>query len=163
MKTLIVVLGVVGVMLSLQTRAEKPKTDARNFTGVYLPVEDAVSSTAAPTGKRGCVTDLVHIVMGREVLVLVRGKDHQVRRIYINGEHPKDLQPSTYGHSIGRFEDDTLVIETIGLKSGMTLVERLRKVDGGRQLETTVNGAATLAHWRPDLNYLEDICETPAQ
>jgi hypothetical protein len=176
-------------MLSLQSRADapanqtaataerrvappamKPKADVRDFTGVYSPAEGAVSDTAAQTTKRGCVpgmvagiTGLTHIVMGREVMVLVREKDHQARRIYINGEHPKDMQPSSQGHSIGRFDRDTLVVETIGLKSGMTLVERLRKVDGGRQLETTVNGVATLANWRPDLNYVEDLCEVPAR
>jgi hypothetical protein len=28
--------------------------------------------------------------------------------------HPKDLEPSYYGHSVGRWEGDTLVVDTVG-------------------------------------------------
>src|SRR5437879_2478676 len=33
------------------------------------------------------------------------------RIVYLNGQHPKDLDPSYYGHSIGHWEGDTLVVE----------------------------------------------------
>jgi hypothetical protein len=37
------------------------------------------------------------------------------RTIYMDGrEHPKSLEPSYLGHSIGRWEGDTLVIDTVG-------------------------------------------------
>ena len=155
----------------------KPATAAHDFTGAYTTAEGAGggppagsapanSSGTSQTANRGCVPDVyvgisspTHVVTGHDVMVLVREEGHKVRRIYINGEHPKDLQPSIYGHSIGRFDGDALVVETVGLKSGMTLVERIRKVDGGRLVETTANGGAMLANWRPDLSYVEDICE----
>ena len=151
----------------------RPTTGAHDFTGAYTTAEGvgsasvpASSAGAVLSANRGCVPDMyvgiaspTHVVTGRNVMVLVREGGHKVRRIYINGEHPRDLQPSIYGHSIGRFDGDTLVVETVGLKSGMTLVERIRKVDGGRLVETTANGGAMLANWRPDLSYVEDICE----
>jgi hypothetical protein len=40
--------------------------------------------------------------------------DHVIRTVHMNVEHPADLQPSLHGHSIGRWEGDTLVIDTIG-------------------------------------------------
>jgi hypothetical protein len=41
----------------------------------------------------------------------------QVRRIWTDGRgHPQDLEPSFNGHSIGRWEGDTLVVETVGLR-----------------------------------------------
>ena len=39
--------------------------------------------------------------------------DHVVRTIHMNAEHPADVQPSRHGHSVGRWEGDTLVIDTI--------------------------------------------------
>lgn len=37
------------------------------------------------------------------------------RVVYLNGQHPKDLDPSYYGHSIGGWEGDTLVVDVVGL------------------------------------------------
>jgi hypothetical protein len=50
--------------------------------------------------------------------------DHVVRTIPMNAEHPADVQPTRHGHSIGRWEGDTLVIDTIGFEpnpSGIAL------------------------------------------
>jgi hypothetical protein len=146
--------------------------------GAAAPGGGAPSGAAAPgsgppagsgqTANRGCVPDFVsgigagyptHVVTGRDVMVVVQEENHKVRRVYLNAEHPKDLQPSIFGHSIGRFEGDTLVVETIGLKSGLTVVERFRKVENGRQVETISGGNGSLANWRPDLSFVEDICE----
>jgi hypothetical protein len=41
----------------------------------------------------------------------------QVRRVYTDGSpHPADLDPSYNGHSTGRWEGDTLVVDTVGLR-----------------------------------------------
>jgi hypothetical protein len=41
----------------------------------------------------------------------------QVRRIYTDGsKHPDELDPSYNGHSTGRWEGDTLVVDTVGLR-----------------------------------------------
>jgi hypothetical protein len=40
--------------------------------------------------------------------------DHVTRTIHMGAEHPADVQPSLHGHSIGRWEGETLVIDTIG-------------------------------------------------
>jgi hypothetical protein len=42
----------------------------------------------------------------------------QWRSIYTDGRgHPEDLEPGIFGHSVGRWEGDTLVVETIGIKT----------------------------------------------
>jgi hypothetical protein len=48
----------------------------------------------------------------------------QVRRIFTDGRgHPADPDPSFNGHSIGRWEGDTLVVETVGLR-GDTMLDQ---------------------------------------
>jgi len=46
---------------------------------------------------------------------LFEGNIHSYRQIFLDGRpHPQDPDPTWYGHSIGRFDGDTLVIETVG-------------------------------------------------
>ena len=44
--------------------------------------------------------------------------DHQFRQIRMNQPHPTKVTPSWYGDSVGRYEGDTLVIDTVGMKVG---------------------------------------------
>ncbi len=44
--------------------------------------------------------------------------DHQVRRVRLNQPHPAQVTPSWYGDSVGHYEGDTLVIDTVGIKVG---------------------------------------------
>lgn len=48
--------------------------------------------------------------------------NEQTRRIYMDGRgHPADLEPSYNGHSVGHWEGDTLVVETVGLRADTVL------------------------------------------
>jgi len=40
-----------------------------------------------------------------------------VRRVSLNQPHPQPLTPSWYGDSVGHYEDDTLVIDTVGVRT----------------------------------------------
>jgi hypothetical protein len=44
------------------------------------------------------------------------------RTIWLNGSHPPDLEPTYMGHSVGKWQGDTLVIDTIGF-NGKTMIE----------------------------------------
>jgi hypothetical protein len=44
--------------------------------------------------------------------------DHQVRRVRLNQPHSAQVPPSWYGDSVGHYEGDTLVIDTVGIKVG---------------------------------------------
>lgn len=49
------------------------------------------------------------------VIILFEGNLHSFRQIYTDGRgHPKDLDPTWWGHSIGHWESDTLVVDTVG-------------------------------------------------
>ena len=51
-------------------------------------------------------------VAGR--VVMLQEALHQVRQIYLDRQHPQDLDPTYAGDSIGKWEGDTLVVDTIG-------------------------------------------------
>ena len=107
------------------------------------------------------------------------------RVIYMDGrKHPEpdDLFPSWFGHSIGRWEGDTLVVDTVGYNDkfwfdsrGTPHTEQLHTIEGWTRINygTLVNeftiidpGAFskpvtlkfTATHIRPDLDLLEFIC-----
>jgi hypothetical protein len=51
--------------------------------------------------------------------------DDEVRHVRLNQGHPAQLTPSWFGDSVGHYEGDTLVIDTVGIKTGpFTMVDR---------------------------------------
>ena len=49
------------------------------------------------------------------IFMLQEGNAHTYRQIFMGGKHPEDPSPTWYGHSIGLWDGDTLVVDTIGL------------------------------------------------
>ena len=49
-------------------------------------------------------------------ILMLNEYDHTLRHVYMDGrEHPKDPDPTWLGHSVGKWDGDTLVIDTVGL------------------------------------------------
>jgi len=49
------------------------------------------------------------------IYFLFEGNIHSYRQIFMDGRaHPKDPNPTWYGHSVGHWEGDALVIDTVG-------------------------------------------------
>jgi hypothetical protein len=95
-------------------------------------------------GPPGLATRITQV--NSEVLIYHESMD-VTRRVHMNmSEHPADVEPSEMGHSIGRWEDGVLIIDTAGFSEGvisgsnlhtdqMTLEERLSITpDKGRLL-----------------------------
>jgi hypothetical protein len=56
----------------------------------------------------------------QRVFIMDIGGPHTFRVIYLDGrEHPKDMALSYYGHSVGHWEGDTLVVDTVGFNERM--------------------------------------------
>jgi hypothetical protein len=75
-------------------------------------------------------------------VVIIREGVQAMRQIYMNRQHRDDLYPTYSGDSIGKWEGDTLVVDTIGLNDKtwldavglphsekMHVVERIHRVD----------------------------------
>ena len=56
------------------------------------------------------------------VVILFEGNIHSYRQIFMNASHPPDLDPTWYGHSIGKWQGDTLVVDTAGF-NGLTWLD----------------------------------------
>jgi hypothetical protein len=104
-----------------------------------------------------------------------------VRRVYLDVPHSKNPKPSWYGESIGHYEGDTLVIDTIGFNDmtfidyfrtphteKLHVVERWRMVEDGKVLEaqfTVDDPDAFYQPWsgmrrfrRVEAPYVEEVC-----
>ena len=56
------------------------------------------------------------------IFMLFEANIHSFRQIFMDGrKHPADLDPTWYGHSIGWWEGDTLVVDTVGFNDRHTL------------------------------------------
>jgi hypothetical protein len=51
-------------------------------------------------------------------LTMIYRVDHQVRTVRMNASHPAKVTPSYFGDSVGHYEGDTLVIDTVAIKVG---------------------------------------------
>src|SRR5712692_4085882 len=59
---------------------------------------------------------LMQMMQQPDRIVMLYNGD-QVRRVRLNQPHPSPLTPSWYGDSVGHYEGDTLVIDTVGVKT----------------------------------------------
>jgi hypothetical protein len=90
----------------------------------------------------------VYFVQSPAKIAMIWMQDHQVRHIYMNVPHSADLKPSWFGESVGHYEVDSLMVDTIGLSdrtfvdnyqtphtTQLHVAERFHLVDGGKTLE----------------------------
>src|SRR5215510_8304913 len=137
-----------------------------------------------PEGMPGMMgaTFPMEILQSRGQVTVIEEAFTQVRRIFLDQPQKQldDIEPGFYGHSVGRWEGDTLVVDTIGIKEdvryqnvphspGMRVKERIRLVAPDILWnEITIEDPVTLekpwtytvAYKRlPDYKLLEYICE----
>jgi hypothetical protein len=105
----------------------------------------------------------VYFLQTPKQVTMIWMQDHQVRRVYLNVPHSANLKPSWFGESVGHYEDDTLVVDTIGLSTRtfvdnyltphteqLHVVERFRMTGEGKTLEANVrveDAGAFTAPW----------------
>ena len=109
------------------------------------------------------------IVQLPQLLVMLLERNATYRQIFLDGRPlPQDPQPAWNGYSVGRWEQDTLVVETNGLRDGLWLdragtpltdsariTERFRRLNyGNMDIEITVNDPkAYTAPWTTTIKH----------
>jgi hypothetical protein len=128
------------------------------------------------------LSEVTKIVQTSGLTLIMHELDNATRQIYTDGRpHPVDPNPSWLGYSIGRWDKDTLVVETIGFNEKATLdiighprsesmriTERYRRRDVGHlDVEITFNDPVVytkpfsikITHLlQPDTDILENFC-----
>jgi hypothetical protein len=59
----------------------------------------------------------IQMLQQPDKITIIYLRDHQVRHVHMNQSHPARVTPSWYGDSVGRYEGDALVIDTVGIKT----------------------------------------------
>ncbi|MES2623782.1 MAG: hypothetical protein V4628_00755 [Pseudomonadota bacterium] len=61
----------------------------------------------------------------QELYIFDIGGPHTFRTVYMDGRaHPENYEPTNYGHSTGKWEGDTLVVDTVGFVEDFWLDRR---------------------------------------
>jgi hypothetical protein len=114
-------------------------------------------------------------------VVILEEQTQKSRHVYLNVPHSANVKPSWFGESVGRYEGDTLVVDTIGLNSRtivdtfrtphtakLHVVERWHLIDGSNMLEVNITVDDPDTFYRPWQTYqryqrgqrpmAEDVC-----
>lgn len=134
------------------TRDALRKVNEKSLSGKYLAIpKERCWPVGVPAFDLLPATPVYFLQTPKEV-TLIWAQDHQVRRVLLNATHSAKPKPSWFGESIGHYEGDTLVVDTIGLNAKtyvdnyltphteqLHVVERFRMVDAGKTLEVNVH------------------------
>jgi hypothetical protein len=93
----------------------------------------------------------IYFLQTPKEITIIEESDMQVRHIYLNVAHSANPSPSWYGESVGHYEGDELVVDTIGLNdktfvdsyrtphtTRMHVIERFKMLDGGKILQASI-------------------------
>ena len=94
----------------------------------------------------------VYFVQAPKEVVMIWQADHQVRHVWLTDKHSPNVKTSWYGESIGHYDGDTLVVDTVGLDdrsvvdgyqtphtTQLHVIERFHMTNGGKTLEVNVH------------------------
>jgi len=117
--------------------------------------KDDPEANCLPTGVPRMAPYPWRIVQDKtHIFFLFEGNIHSYRQIFMDGrKHPADPDPTWYGHSIGSWDGDTLVVDTVGYNDKfwfdfgghphseqLHTIERYTRTDAGTLvIETTID------------------------
>jgi len=151
-----------------------------------LAKDDPHARCAPPGGPRQFAVpfglQIVQAPQMSKIFILSGGSTRPWREIHMNSEHPEYVNPSYFGHSVGHWEGDTLVVDTIGFNErfwihregyphteSLHLIERISrpKMDTLRyeitlddpEAYTAPWSTAWTKTWEPGIEFIEYFCQ----
>jgi hypothetical protein len=140
--------------------------------------ENELSGVGSPTPRTQCwpggipfvfTSGAIQILQQADKIAILYNYDHQVRHVRLNQSHPAYVMPTWYGDSVARYDGDTLVIDTEGIKVGpfamvdwygtphteaLHVIERYRLIDYDAAKEGWERDAKENFRVQPTPNYL---------
>jgi len=108
--------------------AELPFTPAGlNDWKTYDPTDGDYTGNCLPFGLSRSINspDPMQIMQSDKYIALLFEQNTWFNLIYTDGrEHPKNLDPTWFGHSVGKWDGDTLVVDTVGF-NGWTRLDTI--------------------------------------
>jgi len=112
----------------------------------------------------------IYFLQTPKEIVLINDGDRQVRHIYMNVVHSPNIVPSYFGESVGHYEGNELVVDTVGFNdrtfvddrysvphtAQLHVIERFRLIQEGKMLEvdfTVDDPGAFNAPWSGVMRY----------
>jgi len=97
------------------------------------------------------MTQAMYFIQTPKVVVMILSSKQEIRHIYLTDKHSANVKPSWYGESIGRYEGNALVVDTIGIDErtwvdgfgtphtkDLHVIERFHLIEDGAVLEANV-------------------------
>jgi hypothetical protein len=162
-------------------REEMRAENERVINGKFAYTSRTACRSAGVPGFDVTLSGSLFIHQSTDKVTLVFDGNAETRHIWLDVGHSDNLRPTGYGESVGHYEGDTLVVDTIGLNDTtyidnwrtphsdrLHVTERWRLIEDGEKLEIliTIEDPETFNEpWqalrqydRVSRNFLENIC-----
>ena len=167
-------------ILQPHTKAALDKIAENELAGIPRPQPQ---TRCMPSGVPHILNsgDPIMILQTPDEVLILYSRDHHVRHVYLNRPHSENLDPTWWGSSVGHYEGDTLVVDTVAQtdipdtdrfgtphSEQIHVVERYRLSDDKTRLEvlfTVEDPIAFTMPWSARADYrvntymfLENVC-----
>jgi len=112
----------------------------------YDPTDGDYTGSCLPFGMSRSMNspDPVQIMQNDKYVALMFEQNSWFHVVHLNADHPKNVEPTWFGHSIGKWDGDTLTIDTVGFNGntrldtighphsdGLHMIQTLKRTDAG--------------------------------
>jgi hypothetical protein len=112
----------------------------------YDPTNGDYTGSCLPFGMSRSMNspDPVQIMQNDKYVALMFEQNSWFHVVHLNADHPKNVEPTWFGQSVGKWDGDTLVIDTVGFNGntrldtighphsdGLHMIQTLKRTDAG--------------------------------
>ena len=152
------------VLVSSEKPALLPSAQAAIQVMLKGQLKDTPTARCLPWGAGLDSQSPIKFIQSPSVIVVLTEDTFPYRQIFLDGRpHPVDADPTWMGHSVGRWDGDSLIVDTTGFNDKawsppvgyphtekLHMIERLHRIDlGHMEIETTIDDPGTYREpWR---------------